>query len=324
VTNNHVLLIAPNTYHYPRTIRTELIRQGKLVTYFPEFTEGLINGLLHRTGLKKYFEHARMLWLLRKLRRNPVAYLMIIRGSSITIDAIRKFRIILPDAIFILYQWDSITNYDYSSKIPHFDFCASFDRQDCDSLDITYLPLFYPTKTRRSNSAMDKYDIGFVGSYTKDRLQFVLKVAIACADLKLSFYRFIFVPIVGFSKLPRREQRHLSFRRLTEARYLKQMQRCRCIVDYHHQQQSGLTMRTIEALGLGKKLITTNSMIALEPFYSADYIQIISMDKPVIDADWVKRPSREYARIEHLRLDNWLNRLFEMASEPSITQSKLN
>ncbi|MFH4210110.1 lipopolysaccharide biosynthesis protein, partial [Acinetobacter baumannii] len=57
------------------------------------------------------------------------------------------------------------------------------------------------------------------------------------------------------------------------------------ILDISHPGQSGLTMRTFEAIGAGKKLITTNLNIKEYPFYNSDNIFIISRDKLVLEKD---------------------------------------
>ena len=43
------------------------------------------------------------------------------------------------------------------------------------------------------------------------------------------------------------------------------------VLDINHLDQSGLTIRTFEALGAGKKIITTNSEIKKYPFYIKQY-----------------------------------------------------
>ncbi|MEK5777604.1 lipopolysaccharide biosynthesis protein, partial [Acinetobacter nosocomialis] len=57
------------------------------------------------------------------------------------------------------------------------------------------------------------------------------------------------------------------------------------ILDISHPGQSGLTMRTFEAIGAGKKLITTNTNIKEYPFYNANNIFIISRDELVLEKD---------------------------------------
>ena len=65
------------------------------------------------------------------------------------------------------------------------------------------------------------------------------------------------------------------------------------VVDIQHPRQTGLTMRTIEMLGLGKKLITTNADIRNYDFYNPRNILVIDRDNPVIDEDFIRTPYEE-------------------------------
>lgn len=49
-------------------------------------------------------------------------------------------------------------------------------------------------------------------------------------------------------------------------------------------------MRTVEMLGLGKKLITTNADIRNYDFYNPQNILVIDRDNPVIDEDFIRSP----------------------------------
>jgi hypothetical protein len=50
---------------------------------------------------------------------------------------------------------------------------------------------------------------------------------------------------------------------------------CSVVIDIVQRGQSGLTMRAIEALAAGKKIITNNKNIINEPFYNNKNIMII-------------------------------------------------
>ena len=53
-----------------------------------------------------------------------------------------------------------------------------------------------------------------------------------------------------------------------------------------HSAQRGLTMRTIEMIGVGKKLITTNKGIRDYDFYNADNIYVIDRENPVVSEEF--------------------------------------
>ena len=49
--------------------------------------------------------------------------------------------------------------------------------------------------------------------------------------------------------------------------------------------QTGITLRTVEAICFNKKLLTNNSMIKNMPFYDSRYMKLISEMKDIEDYD---------------------------------------
>ncbi len=60
------------------------------------------------------------------------------------------------------------------------------------------------------------------------------------------------------------------------------------VIDVEHPNQQGLTMRTIEMLGLQKKLITTNKSIVDYDFYHPNNICVVDRQNPVVDAGFLQ------------------------------------
>ena len=58
------------------------------------------------------------------------------------------------------------------------------------------------------------------------------------------------------------------------------------ILDIHHPKQTGLTMRTIEMIGMNKKIITTNKDIINYDFYNPNNILVIDRKKIKINLDF--------------------------------------
>ncbi|MCV4677987.1 hypothetical protein OFC08_34485, partial [Escherichia coli] len=53
----------------------------------------------------------------------------------------------------------------------------------------------------------------------------------------------------------------VEFEPLSQSEVVEMMKCSEIIIDIHHPRQRGLTMRTIECIGLNKKIITTNEDI---------------------------------------------------------------
>ena len=86
------------------------------------------------------------------------------------------------------------------------------------------------------------------------------------------------------------------------------------ILDIQHDRQVGLTMRTIEMIGMGKKMITTNSDIMNYDFYNSHNIFVIDRKSPHVDPDFFKNeyediPSEILARYS---LDSWIKEVLNI------------
>jgi hypothetical protein len=86
----------------------------------------------------------------------------------------------------------------------------------------------------------------------------------------------------------------------------------RAIVDIHHPKQRGLTMRTIEALGSKRKLITTNPSVRSYDFYCPQNIHILEDHGESLTPEFFRTPYVEVSeRVYHkYSLDGWLDSVF--------------
>ncbi|HFR3278101.1 TPA: capsular biosynthesis protein CpsH, partial [Streptococcus suis] len=80
------------------------------------------------------------------------------------------------------------------------------------------------------------------------------------------------------------------------------------VLDIQHPKQSGLTMRTIEMIGMNKKIITTNPMIRQYDFYNPNNILIIDRFDVEIDLSFFESPYQELQTeiYEKYSLEQWI------------------
>ena len=90
--------------------------------------------------------------------------------------------------------------------------------------------------------------------------------------------------------------------------YVKLMHHSRVIVDLPHPDQSGLTMRAIEAIGANRKLITTSPDIRLYDFYRPENVFVIDPISPKIDTLFIQAPMVELSEEIRIRysLRSWV------------------
>ena len=82
----------------------------------------------------------------------------------------------------------------------------------------------------------------------------------------------------------------------------------KCVIDIEHSKQSGLTMRTMEMIGLRKKLITTNKDIVNYDFYHEDNILVVDRNNFVLDESFIDRPYHmlDESIYKKYALSNWI------------------
>jgi hypothetical protein len=177
-------------------------------------------------------------------------------------------------AIFILYLWDSLVRIEGINNIlPFFDRILSFDTLDVKKYGFTFRPIFFRKEILSNSSDVRNYDISFVGWAHSDRIALIndIRLLFLKKGYKLSFHIYIGkikkIILLISGKIKRSDMPLFITKPLDFVTYCKIVGTSRCILDIHHPNQSGLTMRSIEALAAGCFLITTN-------YHITEYIDI--------------------------------------------------
>lgn len=187
---------------------------------------------------------------------------------------IRRVDEIAPQARKIVYYWNALGNQKpVAAKGWEI---WTFDPEDAARHGLKYGGQFFfelPLPTSRYS-----VDLCFTGR-NKGRFPFLrhlaaaLSQAPAAAHLKVDFR--LVSPLAYVSK---RYSRPLGFKE-----YIAVETQARALLEVNAPGQTGLTLRALEALGSGRKLVTTNSAIKQYSFYSPENIHILD-PRPDIDA----------------------------------------
>lgn len=103
------------------------------------------------------------------------------------------------------------------------------------------------------------------------------------------------------------------WRNLDTNGYMNLLRQSRSVLDIEHEEQSGMTIRTIETLAMGVKLVTTNKNIQKEKFYTPDNIMIIDRNKPILDPYFIKSEFEPMTGFyEKYSLRAWIKTLFDL------------
>ncbi|MHA2714054.1 hypothetical protein ACXZ7B_05110 [Vibrio owensii] len=92
--------------------------------------------------------------------------------------------------------------------------------------------------------------------------------------------------------------------------YLSRVSTCKAVLDITKEDQSGLTLRTLEALYLNKKVITNNSHVYSLDIYDRDWIYIIDIDERSI-TEFLNNENNERS---HVSIKYDINSLLEFIS----------
>jgi hypothetical protein len=250
--------------------------------------------------------------------------LFVIKGEVIPAFFLEGFKKRNPKCEFIFYTWDSFTNNPHAlSILKYFDKKFTFDSFDAIQFNLKFRPLFFIDEYDELNSANSeviKQDLLFLGTAHSDRYRISKIVIEWCKENDLKTYAYYFMPsrlvfifksifdhsFKGF------EYKKMSFTPLNILDIIALYKQSLVILDVNHPGQNGLTMRTFEALGAGKKLITTNPDIKKYLFYNEKNIFVIDRKNIMVDESFFLTP---FVPInEELRKDmslaGWLNMLF--------------
>ena len=301
-----VLLIAPRFFGYEQQICSAIDAAGGTAFYLDErpgndfVSKGLvrINADLVRTRIKRYYaEHVARI-------DGDMDYVLIISPEAINSDLVKWLRQRFKSAKFVLYMWDSIKNKNGTNNaliLPHFDRVFSFDQNDCKEYpNMTFRALFFidAYAGERIGNADEGYDLAFIGSGHSDRYRICrrIKEQIDRAGRRTFFflylhsrqhYRFLRAtnPAMRGSK-----SEDFAYVPLSPVEVSSVLSRSKAILDIQHQSQNGLTMRSIEVLGLRKKLVTTNKAIQDYDFYRPENIYCLDRELGSVPLDWLDAP----------------------------------
>lgn len=319
--NKKIAFIGPKFYEYHNIIKGKLEEFGAQVDFYAErkynFSYSFFNNFSKKALLRYQASHYDAIQ--KEILLTQYDYLFVIRGCEMPAEFVQAVKSKWPAIITIMYQWDSMKANDYSALIPYFDYVYSFDYLDADNHEkIQYLALFYTSDIRELRQEKHRQEIDFfsISSYRQDRYLYLLKFIDYCEKNNYSLKYHLYIPLTTYIKSllkgERLKRSILSFSPVKRSKYLRYIAATKVVVDISPSVQTGLSMRTIETLGAGKKLVTTNKYILREKFYSPEQIKLWTEEK--MD-NFIQQPFSVKKEIDESLLDQWLLHIFKASTE---------
>lgn len=321
-----ILFFSVQTFNLEKEIRNTMEEQGAVVTYYDErpannnFTKGIIRLKrdLYQKKIDAYYQK-----ILSEIKNEKFDYLYVNRGEVITSEFLEKFIELQPQCKRIFYTWDSFANHSHPTSIlKYFHKRLTFDYNDAVKYNIGFRPLYFLKKYRqvRSNhSTKQMYDLLFLGTAHSDRYIISNKIAEWCTLNGLTAFCYYYMhgkAVYFYQKMFDKsfkefDYKKLSFKSLSTDEIVDLYKKSSVVLDINHPGQKGLTMRTFESIGAGKKLITTNEEIKKYPFYNPQNIYVIDRDNIQLDVEFFKTPYVDISEelYERCSIKGWLTEI---------------
>ncbi len=294
-----ILLIGINFGSYELKIKQELENQGHIVTYMfdadPRFN--VIKRLCGARMANKVNECYRN----KCLRTMPHNYdqIIVIVGRALTADFLERVRKGSPRAIFKLFLWDDVKRVENFTAVRSFyEYIYSFDLKDCQEYGFLHLPLFFIEEQSEDEAykSRKKYDVYSAMFSHSDRIRIVKSMNEQILRLGKRA-NFIICPgryeyFVRKKYYQNTQGIRYIKRTITEDENYRYMKDSNAVLDVQFLSQIGLTMRTLESLGMRNKLITTNQNIRYYDFYYKENIDVIDREHPVLNIKFLDIPAK--------------------------------
>jgi hypothetical protein len=290
-----VLLVSPLTFSYHETICDALRQIGfDPIWWNDKASTSTIYKLALRLlpRLTRIVTEQHFLKQIDSMPADSVDHVLLIKAEGMTARAVRHLRARHPRASFGLYLWDGKENLNGIDKLaPLVDAVSSFDPVDARENGWNYRPLF-ARKVAMSASGQEPkmFEWSFIGTIHSDRHRVINRLRKATDD---SANCFVFVYFQSPMVLKLRKlidwtlwaapKGTLSTMPMSADDVGRITSRSKTVLDVEHPCQRGLTMRTIETLLAGNKLLTTNKYLVDCDLYHVSRAQIIDRKAPRID-----------------------------------------
>ncbi len=311
-----ILFIGPKFFGYEKYIIKQLKCKYEKVIYVCEYPLGASRRYYI---FETIFGRKQWLWnlyenkILKIVIREGINKIFIIRGRLLPESLLKKLVEIYRVEI-IHYQWDSVKNNPNALVISKYaNKTFTFDMNDAKQYPhFNYLPLFYYWEDEVCLTRKPQYDLLYVASCNLQRLEIYDKIKDIADRNHWRIKSYLFLPFILYIKLLIKGEnvsfKDVRFNPLSHNKYQKILQNSHIVVDVPSSTQVGSSMRTIEALSLGKKIITTNSNVLNESFYCKD--NIILWNDIAGELDRINEVTFNWHYSDGvLSLDKWIEKL---------------
>lgn len=292
--NKTIVIGLPKSFSFHSNLEKNLIALGFTVTNisyidhdfkYPSFFHKISNFFrklfLNDKGYKsklKFKKHASQIQSQLDLSEK-FDYALLIRPDIYPPSILKQIR--NKTGLMVGYQWDGLHRFPaVYNTIKYFDRFFVFDDKDL-TYNSSLRPLtnFYFDYDSKAAHSEIKYDVFFVGSFVRKRMQAISDFATFLAENFLTSKIMIYCQPPALAEEFPNEHIEYFFDHLSYEENIALLKKSRIVVDFLNHAHNGLSFRTFEALFYEKKLITTNSEVSKYDFYNPHNVFIFKENK---------------------------------------------
>lgn len=228
-------------------------------------------------------------------------------------EVIEILRNYTKEAKEIFWLWNKLENKEikYLKKISNDIW--TFDKGDSENFNLKYYPQFYWYGREKENIKFSENKLFFIGQ-DKGRIERIYEI-----DKKIDISTEILIQKDRFKIYKKKYKKYLLKKNIDYQEIIKKVKQSNILLEICKKDQTGLTLRTLEALFFNKKLITNNVTIKNYDFYHPSNIFILD-DKKSIDENMIEKIN-EFLKKEKIivpmeilkkyTIENWLKTLIK-------------
>ncbi len=296
-----ILFFAPAFFNYEIVIKDKMVEMGATAYLYDERTvKSAFFRALNKVVPNWFNHHSHDYFhkIITQHSNESFDYIVVIKSDMMPISTLKEIKSVFKTAQLVLYLYDSIADIPgIRERIPYYDKVFTFDREDAQTYKLGFRPLFFSDAFTASVQPQDYcYDIAFLGTMHTDRFRVLKKIMKQANEYGWKAYWFLYLQ-AGFMFywywLTKKEYQLadkplFSLEKKKGKEIASIVAQTNVIVDIESPGQKGLTMRTIEMIGLKKKLVTTNNDIVNYDFYNPNNIVVVDRESPNISDSFIK------------------------------------
>lgn len=302
--NKKILFFGVSFFGYENKMIEQIIKLGGEVIYYNERS---VTSALGRAFLKispyifylktiQYYKN-----ILSKHKNEKFDYIFFWSTDMVFGSVIKEIKKCFPKTPILQYQSDSVVKKKLEmNTMKFFDRIITYDKSDYKILErvhenVQFRPLFYiDDYLKKKENTEFLYDLSFIGTIHSDRYEIINKIEnqIKNKNMNIFFHKylqswFIYYYYKFTNKSFRNSKKSdFNYNKLDSTIIASIYNMSNVILDIQYPKNNGLTMRTIETLAAGKKIITTNKDIKSYNFYDENLIQVINRDNVLVNYDF--------------------------------------